>query len=93
MYVVGIIFLDWIWVGWWKNGYFCFFLCVFNVLDWSGIYLRLIDEELDLVYWDVEVYRWWFDMCEGIFYCDFWVILFKGYMLEVYVEYINSLVN
>ena len=56
-YVAGITFLDRTRVGWWKNGYPRFFSRVPNAPDWSGIYLRLIDEELDLAHWDVEAYR------------------------------------
>ena len=56
-YLAGISYLDKTRVGWWKNGYPRFFSRVPNAPDWSGIYLRLIDEELDLAHWDVEAYR------------------------------------
>ena len=80
-------------MGWWKNGYPRFFSRVPNAPDWSGIYLRLIDEELDLAHWDVEAYRRRLDMREGISYRDFRVTSPKGHTLEVHVEHINSLAN
>lgn len=92
-YVAGITFLDRTRVGWWKNGYPRFFSRVPNAPDWSGIYLRLIDEELDLAHWDVEAYRRRLDMREGISYRDFRVTSPKGHTLEVHVEHINSLAN
>lgn len=56
-YVAGITFLDRTRVGWWKNGYPRFFSRIPNAPNWSGIYLRLIDEELDLAQWDVESFE------------------------------------
>ena len=70
-YVAGITFLDRTRVGWWKNGYPRFFSRIPNTPDWSGIYVRLIDEELDLAHWDVESYERRLDMKAGISYRDF----------------------
>ncbi|MEG0453964.1 MAG: family 65 glycosyl hydrolase, partial [Bacteroides sp.] len=77
-YVAGITFLDRTRVGWWKNGYPRFFSRIPNAPNWSGIYLRLIDEELDLAQWDVESFERKLDMKEGISYRDFEVISQKG---------------
>ena len=77
-YVAGITFLDRTRVGWWKNGYPRFFSRIPNTPDWSGIYVRLIDEELDLAHWDVESYERRLDMKAGISYRDFRVTSPKG---------------
>lgn len=92
-YVAGITFLDRTRVGWWKNGYPRFFSRIPNAPNWSGIYLRLIDEELDLAQWDVESFERKLDMKEGISYRDFEVISQKGNALKVHVEHINSMAN
>ncbi len=92
-YVAGITFLDRTRVGWWKNGYPRFFSRIPNAPNWSGIYLRLIDEELDLAQWDVENFERKLDMKEGISYRDFKVISPKGNALKVHVEHINSMAN
>ena len=92
-YVAGITFLDRTRVGWWKNGYPRFFSRIPNTPDWSGIYVRLIDEELDLAHWDVESYERRLDMKAGISYRDFRVTSPKGNTLEVHVEHINSMDN
>ncbi|MCK9160890.1 MAG: family 65 glycosyl hydrolase, partial [Bacteroidaceae bacterium] len=70
-YVGGITFLDPTKVGWWKNGYPRFFSRVPNAPNWSGIHLRLIDEELDLATWSIEKYERRLDMKSGISYRDF----------------------
>lgn len=92
-YVAGISFLDRTRVGWWKNGYPRFFSRIPNAPNWSGIYLRLIDEELDLARWDVESYQRRLQMREGISIRDFRVTSPKGNILEIHVEHINSLAN
>lgn len=92
-YVAGITFLDRTRVGWWKNGYPHFFSRIPNAPNWSGIYLRLIDEELDLALWDIDQYERRIDMRAGIFYRDFQVTSPKGNTLNVHVEHINSMAN
>lgn len=92
-YVAGITFLDRTRVGWWKNGYPRFFSRIPNAPNWSGIYLRLIDEELDLAQWDIESYSRRLDMKEGISYRDFEVTSPKGNTLKIHVEHVNSMAN
>ncbi|WP_071146803.1 family 65 glycosyl hydrolase domain-containing protein [Bacteroides ihuae] len=92
-YLAGIAFLDKTRVGWWKNGYPKFFSRIPNAPNWSGIFLRLIDEELDLALWDVDSFDRRLDMKEGISYRDFQVTSPKGHKLKVHVEHINSMSN
>lgn len=92
-YVAGITFLDRTRVGWWKNGYPLFFSRIPNAPNWSGIYLRLIDEELDLALWDVAHFERRLDMRKGISYRDMEVTSPKGHSLKVHVEHINSMAN
>lgn len=92
-YVAGISFLDRTRVGWWKNGYPHFFSRIPNAPDWSGIYLRLIDEEVDLSQWDIKQFERKLDMKEGISYRDFEVTSPKGNTLKIHVEHINSMAN
>lgn len=92
-YIAGISFLDRTRVGWWKNGYPHYFSRIPNAPDWSGIYLRLIDEEIDLAQWDVESFSRKLDMKEGISYRDFEVTSPKGNSLKVHVEHVNSMAD
>lgn len=92
-YLAGIAFLDKTRVGWWKNGYPKFFSRIPNAPNWSGIFLRLIDEELDLALWDVNSFDRRLDLKEGISYRDFQVTSPKGHALTVHVEHINSMSN
>lgn len=92
-YVAGITFLDRTRVGWWKNGYPRFFSRIPNAPDWSGVYVRLIDEELDLAVWDVGSYERKLDMKAGVSYRDFEVTSPKGNTLQVHVEHINSMAD
>lgn len=90
-YVGGITFLDPTKVGWWKNGYPRFFSRVPNAPNWSGIHLRLIDEELDLATWSIEKYERRLDMKSGISYRDFNVTSPKGHTLSIHIEHIDSM--
>lgn len=92
-YVAGVTFLDRTRVGWWKNGYPSFFSRIPNAPDWSGIYVRLIDEELDLAIWDINRYERRLDMKEGISYRDFEVTSPKGHTLQIHVEHLNNMAN
>lgn len=92
-YLSGIAFLDRTRVGWWKNGYPNFFSRIPNAPDWSGINVRLIDDELNLAQWDVNKYERRLDMKAGISYRDFIATSPKGNTLAVHVEHINSMAN
>lgn len=92
-YLAGIAFLDRTRVGWWKNGYPRFFSRIPNAPNWSGVYIRLIDEEIDLAVWDIENFERRLDMKAGMSYRDFTVTSPKGNTLQVHVEHINSMDN
>ena len=92
-YLAGISYLDKTRVGWWKNGYPNYFTRIPNAPNWSGIIVRLIDEELDLALWDVDSFERRLDMKEGITYRDFQVTSPKGHKLKVHVEHITSMAN
>ncbi|MDL2213868.1 family 65 glycosyl hydrolase [Bacteroides sp. OttesenSCG-928-N06] len=92
-YLAGIAFLDKTRVGWWKNGYPKFFSRIPNAPNWSGLYVRLIDEEIDLSVWDVESFERRLNMKEGVSYRDFTVTSPKGNTLQVHVEHITSMAN
>lgn len=92
-YVAGISFLDRTRVGWWKNGYPEYFSRVPNAPNWSGIHVRLIDEEVDLAVWDIANFQRRLNMKEGISYRDFEVTSPKGNTLRIHVEHINSMAN
>lgn len=92
-YLAGIAFFDRTRVGWWKNGYPKFFSRIPNAPNWSGIYIRLIDEEIDLAHWNVKQFKRRLDMKEGISYRDFEATSPKGNTLSVHVEHINSMAD
>ena len=92
-YLAGISFLDRTRVGWWKNGYPKYFSRIPNSPNWSGIYVRLIDEEIDLAVWDIVSFTRRLDMREGISHRDFEVTSPKGNTLKIHVEHINSMAN
>jgi Trehalose and maltose hydrolases (possible phosphorylases) len=92
-YLAGISFLDRTRVGWWKNGYPKFFSRIPNAPNWSGLFVRLIDEEIDLAIWDVKDFERRLDMRAGISYRDFTVTSPKGNTLQVHVEHVNSMDN
>lgn len=92
-YVAGINFLDRTKVGWWKNGYPKFFSRVPNAPNWSGIYVRLIDEEINLAIWSIKSFSRRLDMKEGMSYRDFVATSPKGNSVSVHVEHIISMDN
>ena len=92
-YVAGVNFLDRTRVGWWKNGYPNFFSRVPNAPNWSGLYVRLIDEELNLAIWDIKDFSRRLDMKQGISYRDFTATSPKGNILNIHVEHFNSIAN
>lgn len=92
-YLAGISYLDRTRVGWWKNGYPKYFSRIPNSPNWSGIYVRLIDEEVDLAVWDVVNFTRRLNMKEGVSYRDFEVTSPKGNTLRIHVEHINSMAN
>lgn len=92
-YVAGVSFQDRTKVGWWKNGYPHYFSRIPNAPNWSGIYVRLIDEEVDLAVWDLKQFTRSLDMKTGISYREFEVTSPKGHKLKIHVEHINSMDN
>ena len=55
--------------------------------------MRLIDEELDLAFWDVHQFERRLDMKTGVSYRDFEATSPKGHTLRVHIEHINSIDN
>lgn len=92
-YLAGVTFLDKTKVGWWKNGYPRFFNRVPNAPNWSGMRIRLIDEELDLAVWDVENYLRQLDMKSGISYRSFVATSPKGSTLKIKVTHLNHMME
>ena len=92
-YVAGISYLDRTKVGWWKNGYPHYFSRNPNAPNWSGLYIRLIDEEVDLALWDIERYERKLDMKSGISHRDFEITSPKGHKLSIHIEHIISMDN
>lgn len=90
-YLAGISFLDKTKVGWWKNGYPKFFSRIPNAPDWSGIRLRLIDEELNLAQWSIETFQRRLDLKQGISYRHFQATSPKGNTLNIEVEHITHM--
>ena len=92
-YLAGVTFLDKTKVGWWKNGYPRFFNRVPNAPNWSGMRIRLIDEEVDLAVWDVQEYIRQLDMKSGISYRSFIVTSPKGNKLSIKVTHLNHMME
>lgn len=90
-YLAGISFLDRTKVGWWKNGYPHFYSRIPNAPNWSGIKLRLIDEELDLAEWDIDSFNRKLCMKEGVLERTFTTTSPKGNTLKVHVKHFNSM--
>ena len=84
-YIAGIYFQDRTRVGWWKNGYPRYFSRMPNAPYWSGINLRLIDEELNLEVWDINEFERKLLMKEGLSERTFTVTSPKGYTLKIHV--------
>lgn len=92
-YVAGISFLDRTRVGWWKNGYPHFYSRIPNAPNWSGIYLRLIDEELNLAEWDITDFERKLRMKDGVLERTFTVDSPRGHTLKVHSEHFTSMQN
>ncbi len=90
-YIAGIYFQDRTRVGWWKNGYPRYFSRMPNAPYWSGINLRLIDEELNLEEWDILQFERKLLMKEGISERTFTVTSPKGNSLKIHVEHFYSM--
>lgn len=90
-YLAGISFLDDTVVGWWKNGYPKYYSRIPNAPNWSGIQVRLIDEELNLAEWDIHQFERKLRMQDGILERTFIVTSPKAHTLQVHVEHFNSM--
>ncbi|WP_321424222.1 family 65 glycosyl hydrolase domain-containing protein [uncultured Bacteroides sp.] len=90
-YIAGLYFQDRTRVGWWKNGYPRYFSRMPNAPYWSGINLRLIDEELNLEEWDINKFERKLLMKEGIAERTVTVTSPKGHTLQIHVEHFYSM--
>jgi len=64
-YIAGIYYPDKTRVGWWKNGYPEYFAKVLNSPSWTGIFVKIEDEELDLAHCEIESFRRELNMKHG----------------------------
>ncbi len=90
-YMAGFSFMDRALVGWWKNGYPKYYSRVANAPNWSGILVRLIDEELNLAEWDIHQFGRTLHMQNGVLERNFIVTSPKAHTLQVYVEHFISM--
>lgn len=90
-YLAGVSFLDRTRVGWWKNGYPHFYSRIPNAPSWSGIKLRLIDEELNLAEWDIEQFNRKLLMKDGLLERTFTTSSPKGHTLKIHVQHFDSM--
>jgi len=64
-YVAGIYYPDKTRVGWWKNGYPEYFAKVLNAANWTGIYVEIDGEKLDMATASIHEFRRELNMKEG----------------------------
>lgn len=92
-YLAGTCFMDRTRVGWWKNGFPKYYSCMPNAPFWSGVNVRLIDEELDLAQWDIQQFSRQLDMHSGVGSRSCIVISPKGSILNIRVQRFYSMVH
>ncbi|MDD4609001.1 MAG: family 65 glycosyl hydrolase domain-containing protein [Bacteroidaceae bacterium] len=90
-YAAGITFWDETVVGWWKNGLPHHYSCTPNSPNWSGIRVRLIDEEIDMAQWEVDAFRRELHMRTGILERTCQITSPKDKTVQVQVERFNSM--
>jgi maltose phosphorylase len=82
-YIAGIYYPDKTRVGWWKNGYPEYFAKVPNAPNWTGIYVKIGGEELDLHTCRVIRFRRELNMKMGYLERSFVAELTSGKQLQV----------
>jgi maltose phosphorylase len=82
-YIAGIYYPDKTVVGWWKVGYPEYFAKVPNAPSWTGIRIRIDDEELDLARCNVRSFRRELDMREGVLTRAFTAVMHSGRTAEI----------
>lgn len=92
-YVAGTCFMDRTRVGWWKNGFPKYYSCMPNAPYWSGVNVRLIDEELNLDQWDIQQFSRKLDMRNGISNRSSIVTSPKGNILSISIQRFYSMTH
>lgn len=82
-YIAGIYYPDKTRVGWWKNGYPEYFAKVLNAPNWTGIHVRVNQEELDLHTCKPIEFRRMLDMKHGFLERTFLATLPSGIQVRV----------
>ena len=82
-YVAGIFYPDKTVVGWWKVGYPEYFAKVPNAPSWTGITVRIDDDELDLAKCKIKSFTRELDMKTGLLTRMFTVMMPSGRQAEV----------
>lgn len=90
-YAAGVSFWEETVVGWWKNGFPHHHSSLPNSPNWSGIHVRLIDEELNLATWSTVAFRRELHLKEGTLERSFRGTSPHGTKLDVNIEHFNSL--
>ena len=85
-YIAGIYYPERAERGNWKNGYSDTNDKIINVPNWTGIVVRLNDDQLDLCTWDVQNFKRVLNMHEGYLERTFEAISPKGHKIQVSVK-------
>jgi len=85
-YIAGIYYPERAERGNWKNGYSDTNDKIINVPNWTGIVVRLNDDQLDLCTWDVQNFKRVLNMHEGYLERTFEAISQKGHKIQVSVK-------
>ncbi len=85
-YIAGIYYPERAERGNWKNGYSEANDKIINAPNWTGIAVRLNDDQLDLSTWDVQNFKRVLNMHEGYLERTFEAISQKGHKIQVSVK-------
>jgi maltose phosphorylase len=92
-YVAGVYYPDKTRVGWWKNGYPEYFAKVLNAPNWSGISIKIEEEEVDLAKCRVISFFRTLNMKEGFLQREYHIELSSGKQIKASVVRFLSMVN
>ncbi len=92
-YIAGVYYPDKTRVGWWKNGYPEYFAKVLNAPSWTGIYLAIENQELDLAKCKVENFRRVLDMKQGLLTRSFTATFQDGKKVDVVAQRFCSMAD
>ncbi len=92
-YMAGVYYPDKTRVGWWKNGYPEYFAKVLNATNWSGLEIKIGEENLDLAYCKVSNFRRILNMKEGYLLRTFHAELPSGKKVQIEAQRFTSMVD